>query len=102
MRLINCVTGEMEGSGDWGPTTPPYAILSHTWAQPQDGDLPEVTFQDYSAGRAAVPGKDWDKIDRAIEICAREGIGYVWLDTCCINKESSAELSEAINSSEYI
>ena len=23
---------------------------------------------------------------------------YVWVDTCCINKESSAELSEAINS----
>ncbi|KAJ9148813.1 hypothetical protein NKR19_g5863 [Coniochaeta hoffmannii] len=23
---------------------------------------------------------------------------YVWIDTCCINKESSAELSEAINS----
>lgn len=25
-------------------------------------------------------------------------INYVWMDTCCINKESSAELSEAINS----
>lgn len=25
-------------------------------------------------------------------------VNYVWVDTCCINKESSAELSEAINS----
>ncbi|KAK0738681.1 hypothetical protein B0T18DRAFT_422585 [Schizothecium vesticola] len=25
-------------------------------------------------------------------------VDYVWVDTCCINKESSAELSEAINS----
>ncbi|KAH8904977.1 HET-domain-containing protein [Coniochaeta sp. PMI_546] len=29
---------------------------------------------------------------------AKAGGLYVWVDTCCINKESSAELSEAINS----
>ncbi|KAK1756423.1 hypothetical protein QBC47DRAFT_186046 [Echria macrotheca] len=27
----------------------------------------------------------------------RERASYAWVDTCCINKESSAELSEAIN-----
>jgi Heterokaryon incompatibility protein (HET) len=29
---------------------------------------------------------------------SRNGISYLWLDTCCIDKSSSAELSEAINS----
>lgn len=27
-----------------------------------------------------------------------DGIGYVWIDTCCIDKSSSTELSESINS----
>ncbi|KAK6206477.1 hypothetical protein LQW54_007770 [Pestalotiopsis sp. IQ-011] len=39
---------------------------------------------------------------RKIELtCAQakaDGIKYAWVDTCCINKDSSAELSEAINS----
>ena len=28
----------------------------------------------------------------------QDGLEYVWNDTCCIDKKSSAELSEAINS----
>jgi hypothetical protein len=28
----------------------------------------------------------------------RDGLEHFWVDTCCINKDSSAELSEAINS----
>ncbi|KAI6041068.1 hypothetical protein EDC04DRAFT_2566167, partial [Pisolithus marmoratus] len=28
----------------------------------------------------------------------KNGLNWVWIDTCCINKESSSELSEAINS----
>ena len=27
-----------------------------------------------------------------------EKLGYVWIDTCCIDKKSGVELSEAINS----
>jgi hypothetical protein len=29
---------------------------------------------------------------------AKHNCNYVWIDTCCIDKTSSAELSEAINS----
>ncbi|KUI59526.1 Vegetative incompatibility protein HET-E-1 [Cytospora mali] len=29
---------------------------------------------------------------------AKDGLKYAWVDTCCIDKSSSAELSEAINS----
>ena len=39
-----------------------------------------------------------EKIRRACEIARRDGYQYIWIDSCCINKESSSELSEAINS----
>ena len=28
----------------------------------------------------------------------KDGLSHAWIDTCCIDKSSSAELSEAINS----
>ena len=31
-------------------------------------------------------------------MAAADGFHYIWIDTCCIDKASSAELSEAINS----
>jgi hypothetical protein len=40
----------------------------------------------------------YDKIKRCCEVASMDGFEYVWVDTCCIDKTSSAELSEAINS----
>ena len=42
--------------------------------------------------------KGYRKIQKACQQAFRDGYEYIWIDTCCINKESSAELSEAINS----
>ncbi|KAE8323618.1 hypothetical protein BDV39DRAFT_208603 [Aspergillus sergii] len=71
-----------------------YAILSHRW-----GD-DETSFQDLArleeTGLKATKG--YKKIQRFLERAAKDGYEYAWIDTCCINKESSAELSEAINS----
>ncbi|KAI1347096.1 heterokaryon incompatibility protein-domain-containing protein [Xylaria sp. FL0043] len=39
-----------------------------------------------------------DKIKAVCEVAKRDGLQWVWVDTCCIDKASSAELSEAINS----
>ena len=76
-----------------------YAILSHVW------DSEEQTFQDLQAIRAkcARTGQNprdlaCEKIKRCCELAERHGYSYVWIDTCCIDKTSSAELSEAINS----
>jgi hypothetical protein len=63
-----------------------YAILSHTW-----GDN-EISFQDYQAGKSN------DRINEFCKTAAADGFEYVWVDTCCIDKSSSSELSEAINS----
>jgi hypothetical protein len=82
------LTEELVGDG-----THPYAILSHTWG----ADDEEVTFRDLVEGT----GKNkagYDKIRFCGEQAALDGLRYFWVDTCCIDKSSSAELSTAINS----
>jgi len=71
---------------------PPYAILSHTWRESE-----EVTFKDLMDGTGtSKPG--YDKIRFCGEQARRDGLQYFWVDTCCIDKSNSTELSEAINS----
>jgi hypothetical protein len=74
-----------------GTNIPPYAILSHTWGED------EVTFQDMERGNPQSKA-GYDKVRRCCEMAAADGFSYAWVDTCCIDKTSSAELSEAINS----
>ncbi|OLN87989.1 Vegetative incompatibility protein HET-E-1-like protein 1 [Colletotrichum chlorophyti] len=87
MRLLNVDTFELTEFFD--SNIPPYAILSHTWGSK------EFTFQDLQ--REGYKGGD-TKIDGMCRAARLEGINWVWIDTCCIDKSSSAELSEAINS----
>ena len=71
---------------------PPYSILSHTWIDGQ-----EVTYQDLMSGT----GKDksgYAKIQFCVNKAAEDGVQYSWVDTCCIDKSTSDELSTAINS----
>lgn len=74
-----------------GKSTPDYAILSHTWGEE------EVSFKDLIDGT----GKSKDGYKK-IRFCARQAakdrLKYFWVDTCCIDKSSSAELQEALNS----
>lgn len=72
---------------------PPYAILSHTWGADSD----EVTFKDLMEG-TGVDKIGYEKLTFCGKQAARDGLDYFWVDTCCIDKSSSAELSEAINS----
>jgi hypothetical protein len=68
---------------------PPYAILSHTW---EDG---EILFRDLEEGRHWFKA-GYHKLDFCRKQAANDGLKYFWVDTCCINKSSSAELQEAI------
>jgi len=74
-----------------GSNIPPYAILSHTWGKE------EVSFQDLVGGDAPKL-LECKKIIGCRNQAVSDGYGYIWVDTCCIDKTSSAELSEAINS----
>ena len=69
-----------------------YAILSHTWS------VGEISFTDIQRPELARKKLGWHKIEQTCRVAAERGIRYVWIDTCCIDKSSSAELSEAINS----
>ncbi|KAK5954665.1 hypothetical protein OHC33_004389 [Knufia fluminis] len=42
--------------------------------------------------------RGWQKITQTCRLAEEIGIDWVWVDTCCIDKSSSAELTEAINS----
>ncbi|KAF2729268.1 HET-domain-containing protein, partial [Polyplosphaeria fusca] len=76
-----------------GNNIPPYATLSHTWGSKEE----ELTFQDllHKTGRGK---KGYRKLIFCGEQAAKDRLGYFWIDTCCIDKTSSAELSEAITS----
>jgi hypothetical protein len=94
MRLL-----QLQGAGSFslvefqGNEVPPYAILSHTWGPSNE----EVTYQDLlnSTGKDKI---GYRKLTFCGEQAAKDGLDYFWIDTCCIDKSSSAELSEAINS----
>ena len=91
MRLLNVNTLELT---EHDPSNTDYAILSHTWGKD------EISFQQItSPSHDTIKGhQGYRKIIRFCEVAQSEGYSYAWVDTCCINKDSSAELSEAINS----
>ncbi|KDR77780.1 hypothetical protein GALMADRAFT_245882 [Galerina marginata CBS 339.88] len=89
MRLLDVHQLKVESFID--SNLPSYAILSHTWG---DG---EVTHQDIGTS-AAISMAGYAKVKKCCEVAIQDGFRYVWMDTCCIDKTSSSELSEAINS----
>ncbi|KAL5351284.1 hypothetical protein ACLOAV_003136 [Pseudogymnoascus australis] len=91
MRLLNVDTLKLEEFLDH--RTIRYAIFSHTW------DEKEVSFADMQRGlRHATALPYFKKIRGACRQAASDGFKFVWVDTCCIDNSSSAELSEALNS----
>ncbi|TDZ10334.1 putative transporter [Colletotrichum sidae] len=88
MRLLNTRTKQLR---EFTQPRIPYAILSHTWG-PE-----EVSFQDLLSGRGrSLLG--YAKIEGACKLALADGFDFIWIDTCCIDKTSSSELTEAINS----
>ncbi|KAI0873910.1 hypothetical protein GGS24DRAFT_461623 [Hypoxylon argillaceum] len=89
MRLLNIDSLEVEEF--IGSSLPPYTILSHTWG------VEEVTLQDLpKVGLTRLVG--FRKLQYLCDQTRQDGFQYTWVDTCCIDRRSSAELSEAINS----
>lgn len=111
MRLLHTSTLKLCEFHD--DEIPDYAILSHTW---EDGEVSFQEMESVGSGRPALPVSDgvdqpvrletrglkgppgYIKVTRCCALAVCEGWNYVWIDTCCIDKTSSAELSEAINS----
>ncbi|KAI6030070.1 heterokaryon incompatibility protein-domain-containing protein [Pisolithus marmoratus] len=79
--------------------TAKYAILSHRWGTEVDYDEMTGLMKMDEQDRNEVRGRDgYQKIIGSCKQAEKDGYSWLWIDTCCINKDSSAELSEAINS----
>ncbi|KAK5126115.1 hypothetical protein LTR85_011470 [Meristemomyces frigidus] len=126
MRLITVHALEFEEFYD--VQVPPYAILSHRWGEKEISykdyakgrnqewpgyhkilDFCRLVRERFSRRREDdSENEDSENEDSEIEDSEAEdnyetgarsiSIRFAWIDTCCIDKESSAELSEAINS----
>lgn len=92
MRLLSF---DSHGDLSWAEFSqeklPPYAILSHTWG------TEEVIFADLIK-RCAQSKAGYRKLAFCGEQAARDKLRYFWVDSCCIDRGSSAELTTAINS----
>ena len=89
MRLLNTTTLKIYEFT--GKKIPKYAILSHRW------EAHESSFQD-ARDRENLDSTGWKKIQRFCAFAKKWDWEYAWADTCCIDKTSSSELSESINS----
>lgn len=93
MRLLNVNSLCLESFHDVR-SAPKYAILSHTW------ESDEVLFRDVENGDQAawIDKQGATKVKLSCHQAKKDELQYIWIDTCCIDKSSSSELSEAINS----
>lgn len=96
MRLLGTLSLQLyEYTGD---TMSPYTTLSHRWGPDKD----EVQCQEMAAAVRSTHTKakpSYRKIKRTCQVALEEyGLNYVRVDTCYIDKSSTSELSEAINS----
>lgn len=120
MRVIKTRGSDQDG---WTPRLcthrdQPYAILSHRWSNDPNHEVlfsdieeidttvdarsteSEVTVIKNSQYKDSDPCRkpSFSKVQGAASQALHQGLDYLWIDTCCIDKNSSAELSEAINS----
>jgi hypothetical protein len=125
MHLLNVFTGGLEEY--FGSQIPSYAILSHTWGleevtfsdiqnissvHPNFSTGTELDHRAHDLSDSLTERKIFEAVHplsvqrkagyAKIRYACRQAIldshTYVWIDTCCIDKSSSAELTEAINS----
>ncbi|TGJ84681.1 hypothetical protein E0Z10_g4078 [Xylaria hypoxylon] len=90
MRLLK--VGSLTLKEFFEPNVPKYAILSHTWEEE------EILYEDIRHLDQAKNKLGYGKVEAACKLAKLQGYKYIWIDTCCIDKSSSAELTEAINS----
>ncbi|KAI0741033.1 hypothetical protein C8Q76DRAFT_599273, partial [Earliella scabrosa] len=76
-----------------------YGILSHVWNGPEQSFQETQELQALCKNTGQNPRDlSSDKVRESCLLAERQGHQWIWNDTCCINKMSSTELSEAINS----
>ena len=99
MRLLNIYDFTFREFND--ADLPPYAIASHRWTKD------EITFKDMVKGRRQ-GSEGYRKVAgfchyirkhnarKAKHNALWESVTWLWMDTACLDKSSSAEISESI------
>ena len=107
MRLLNTCTGQFQEFFE--AQRPQYAILSHTWGN-EEVSYFDILLLTSSAPATTTPlvqatlkaprrdSQGFLKVQECCRLALSRGFDWVWIDTCCVDKSSSAELSEAMNS----
>ncbi|KAK7443556.1 hypothetical protein VKT23_015729 [Stygiomarasmius scandens] len=73
---------------------PPYAILSHTWIRRM-----EVLYDRFIHPQGETFSKQgYKKIQAACKQARRDGICYIWIDTCCIKQGNHDDVAANITS----
>ncbi|KAF3806633.1 Vegetative incompatibility protein HET-E-1 [Colletotrichum gloeosporioides] len=96
IRLIDVQTLRLKSFNS--QKAPPYAVLSHTWVEDEEVSFQEMCQMAVEPNHPATRTSGYRKIWETCRVSLSYGLNYAWVDTCCIDKSSSAELSEAINS----
>ncbi|PIL29705.1 hypothetical protein GSI_08143 [Ganoderma sinense ZZ0214-1] len=99
MRLLNTKTGRFQWFED--PRQVHYAILSHVWSEAGEQSFKDVQqlIDAAATGRSILNDPSLSgKIKAFCETASEHGFDFGWVDSCCIDKTSSSELSEAITS----
>ncbi|OSC97330.1 HET-domain-containing protein [Trametes coccinea BRFM310] len=101
MWLLHTRTAELEYFNSPHDVKGGYAILSHVWDACEQSfqELQSLHSQLVSAHRIdLLRSRVSDKVRECCILAESHGYEWLWIDTCCIDRSSSAELSEAINS----
>ena len=98
MRLLDTRTIRFVYVSD--PSSVTYAILSHTWDLLGEQSLQELAEIQRTHPGDTVPSSPAlsPKIRDFCAFARSAGYDYCWIDSCCIDKTSSSELTESINS----
>ncbi|KAI0325475.1 hypothetical protein GY45DRAFT_1216470, partial [Cubamyces sp. BRFM 1775] len=88
MWLLQTKTGQLRHFADPRTMKEPYAVLSHVWS------YDEQVFRDDT--HSILSGLS-PKIASFCERACADGFELAWMDSCCIDSSSSAEVSEVVN-----
>jgi hypothetical protein len=76
---------------------PKYVALSHTWRRD------EVTFEDLVDNTVPISSHArFGKLQGALKVAAYHGYDYLWVDSICVDRSSSAEVSFAVNAAWHL
>lgn len=91
MRLLNVYTLEFS---EYSADVPKYAIASHRWKAGTEATIKEVRNKRNTEKDGYVKVQSFASYVRE-HVC---NVEWLWIDTCCVNQDSSQEVTEAVNS----